>query len=622
LSKALNAILSDFSDFTLRVLLTAVRKFSRILAFLAVILRSCRSFLIARLMIGILVISISDLLYSRQQALGYNKQAMGKIWTFVARKQNSLGSAAIILMLMVISSGLLGLVRYRVLNGIFTPDQTGIFLAAFRLPNLLFEILAMGALTSAFIPVYTKFITKNRNDDAQKMASIVINITVIILTIIAIPIMIWSKQISKMFAPGFTDSQIEQMAMYTRIMVILQVIPLIVGNFFTGILQSSNLFIVPALAPIVYNAGMIIGILIFSSTFGLFSAVIGVGIGAISFMLIQIPMVLKVGYKHHFLLNHKQPGVAEVGKLIVPRMIGLGASQIDVTVDLIMASLMGPRMVTVFYLAQSLQQLPIRLFGATISQAALPTLSAASAREDLTEFKKSVISAYNMILFLMFPSTILFLILRVPVVRLVFGASRFDWDATVMTALTLSAFAISMPAQALSQVFTRGFYALYDSRTPVIISVISILINSAFSMLFILVFHFPIWSLGLSTTIASILNAGALIIIFQQKVHFHYKDLFIEPAKMFLAALLSGLIIYIPMKLFDQLVFDTTRVFGLVMLTSIAGGLGIINYLFICWVMGIEQVNSALRILDRVRHLRTLFIEPAEELVNGEMTNR
>jgi putative peptidoglycan lipid II flippase len=453
------------------------------------------------------------------------------------------------------------------------------------------------------------------------MAGVLINLTVTLICLISVPVLIWTEPVSRLFAPGFSHEQIAQMAVFTRSMVLMQVIPLLIGNFFTGMLQSYRLFLVPAAAPVLYNIGMIIGIIFFAPVFGLYAAVIGVGIGAVLFMLVQLPLVLSIGYRHHLSFDYRNKGVREIAALIIPRMIGLGASQIDVTVDLIMSSLLGPKMITVFVLAQSLQQLPVRLFGGTISQAAFPTLSQASAKEDLDNYKSSVMSAYRMILFLVIPTSVFFIVLRVPLIRLVFGASRFDWEATVLTASTLTAFSFSLFSQAVSQVFTRAFYALLDSKTPVMVSISTIAINTILSIIFVLVFKLPVWSLGMSTSIASIINAVWLLVLLSKKTGgFAAADLIIQPLKVFLASFISGVLVFIPMKLLDQLVFDTTRVSGLIMLTVIAGGLGLTAYLFLSWVMDIKEVFLLTKVTEKLKRLRALLIDPSADIMTGETT--
>lgn len=534
------------------------------------------------------------------------------------RQQRSVRSASAILVSMVFTSRVLGLVRDRLLNARFAPDELGVYFAAFRMPNLIFELLVMGALTSAFIPVFTRYLTGKEEEKGFGMAATLINLSVLILCIAAIPIIVWTESISRFLAPGFTETQVIQMAAFTRFMVLAQVLPLLIGNFFTGILQSYNLFLVPALAPVVYNIGIILGIIFLSPAFGLYGAVFGVGIGALLFLCVQLPLIISIGYHHKLDLNWKNKGVSEVLRLVGPRTLGLAVSQIDSTVDLMLSSLLGARMVTVFNFAQQLQQLPVGLFGVTVAQAALPTLSAATARGDDEEFKHSIISGIHQILFFVFPASALFIVLRIPVVRLVFGASRFDWEATVLTGMTLSMFSISIFAQAIVNMLARGFYALYDTRTPVIVSVISIATNTIASIVFIKIFGLPVWSLGLSTSIASILNALVLFVCLDRRIKgFNKRNLFAPAIKMFVAAVFAGVAVYFPLKIFDQLVFDTTRTFGLLLLTGIAGLAGLATYLLLVWVLDVSEFKSFIALVSRVRKPKAVLLAPANEVAGG-----
>lgn len=524
---------------------------------------------------------------------------------------------------MVFTSRVLGLIRDRMLNARFAPDELGVYFAAFRLPNLIFELLVMGALTSAFIPVFTKYLTQKNEKEGFGVASALINLSIMVLAIVSVPILIWAEPISRFFAPGFNASQITQMASFTRIMVLSQVLPLLIGNFFTGILQSYNLFLVPAIAPVVYNVGIIIGIIFLSSSFGLYGPVIGVGIGALLFLCIQLPLIIGVGYRHRLDFSLRHAGVRDVLRLIAPRTLGLAVSQIDSTVDLMLSSLLGATMVTVFNFAQQLQQLPVGLFGVTVAQAALPTLSAASAKDDMAGFKKSITSSIHQILFFVLPVSAMFIVLRIPVVRLVFGASRFTWEATVLTGMTLSMFAISTFAQAIVNVLARGFYALYDTKTPVAVGIGSIVINTTASIYFIKVLGLPVWSLGLSTSIASIINASILFFLLNKRVDGFIKGELFSPAiKMFIAALIAGVAVFFPLKVFDQLVFDTTRTFGLLMLTGIAGGAGLITYTFLAWVFDISEVKSFVALISRVRKPKAVILEPVNEVINGGIQDK
>ncbi len=548
---------------------------------------------------------------------------MNRLIALFQKRQRSFRSAATILVSMVFVSRILGLVRDRLLNARFAPDELGVYFAAFRLPNLIFELLVMGALTSAFIPVFTRFITQQKEEEGFRVAGTLINMSIMLLFVLSMPLLIWTEGLSHFLAPGFSAPEIARMAAFTRLMIVFQVFPLLVGNFFTGILQSYNLFLIPALAPVIYNLGIIIGIVTLTASLGLWAPVVGVAIGAFLFMLIQIPLIIAVGYRHRLSVEYKHAGVREVLKLVGPRTLGLAVSQIDSSVDLMLASLLGARMVTVFSFAQQLQQLPVGLFGVTVAQAALPTLSAASVNGDKTEFKQSIISAIHQILFFVFPASALFIVLRIPVVRLVFGASRFDWEATVLTGMTLSMFSISLFAQSVVHVLARGFYALYDSRTPVAISIVSILVNTIGSVIFINVFHLPVWSLGLSTSIASIINVVALFVLLDRRVGaFAKKELFFPVIKMLVAAVVSGIVVFFPLKIFDQLVFDTTRTFGLFLLTGIAGGAGLATYILLAWVFDVSEVKSFIALIRRVRQPKAVLLSPVNEVVNGGIQDK
>lgn len=553
----------------------------------------------------------------------YNREVMKRFWSLAFKKQTTVGSAAVVLALMVLLSRVLGLIRDRLLSTYFAPEELGVYFAAFRIPNVIFELLVMGALTAAFIPVYTKYISENRERDAQRLATVLMNLSIVVLVIIAIPLFLAAPWVSRALAPGFTEAQIIKMSTYTRFILMFQVAPLLVGNVLTGILQSHSLFLIPAAAPVLYNVGIIIGTIAFSSLWGLWGPIIGVGIGALLFAVIQIPLVLRLGYRHTWEINYKLPGVREVARLMGPRTLGLAIAQIDITVDLVLASLLGARMVTIFNFAQHLQQLPVGLFGTTIAQAALPALSQFSAKDKNEDFISTIHMAIHQILFWVLPASVLFMVLRIPVVRLVFGATHFDWAATVDTGMTLSAFSISLFAQALIHILARGFYALYDSKTPVAVGIATVLLNSVLSTLFILVFHLPVWSLGLSTSVASIINALALLYLLDRKMPGVISRVLIVPAvKMGVAAFVTGAALYIPLKLLDQLVFDTTRTFGLILLTGISATLGIITYFFISWVLGVAQVYAVLTVTKRIHAMRGFFMEPAQEVVNGGVSDK
>src|SRR3990172_4009511 len=218
--------------------------------------------------------------------------------TILTRREKNILSAASVIMTAVAFSRVLGLLRDRLLAARFSPDDLGVYYAAFRLSNMIFELLVMGALATAFIPVFTSYLDTKGKEKAFRMATSVINIGLVLFVLFSIPILLFTESVSRMLAPGFTENQITLMASFTRIMILAQVFPLIVGNFFTGILQSMRNFVIPSLAPVVYNLGIIAGIIVLTPIVGLYAPVYGVVVGAVLFTLIQLPQIFAFGYRH------------------------------------------------------------------------------------------------------------------------------------------------------------------------------------------------------------------------------------------------------------------------------------------------------------------------------------
>lgn len=527
---------------------------------------------------------------------------------FLFRRQTNILSAATVIAAAVLLSRLLGLIKYRLLltsHFGFTPSDIGVFLTAFKLPNFLFDLIVTGALTTAFIPVFTSYLAKGKNHDANTIASTILNISVIAFLIFSAVFLIFTDPLVRLIAPGLKPAEIDLVIPFTRIMLLGQTLPLILGNFLTGILQSHKRFLVPALAPVVYNLGIILGIYFLSPIIGLYGPVWGVVIGAILFFLVQLPLAhhLEFSYKPVIALSHA--GVAEIGKLFTPRVAGLAISQVNYLVTFSLSSLFGARGITIFAFAQQLEQLPVSIFAATIAQAALPTLSEEYQREDsLTAFKKTFITSFHQVLFLVLPAAAILVVLRVPIVRLVYGSAQFDWVATVDTGRTLAFLGLGLIAESLINLLVRGFYAVHDSKTPVLVGTVTVGLNILLAVLFVPVLHLPIWGLALAMAVADGIYAAGLIFYFNRRVRgFEIGSLAFPAGKMFVAAILTGLSLYIPMKLLDQLVFDTTRTLPLIFLTGTAAIIGLSVYFFLTWVFQIEELKAFLGLFARLRNV-------------------
>ena len=276
-------------------------------------------------------------------------------------RQTNILSAAFVIMVTVALSAFLGLVRDRLLAGGFGASRTlDIYLAAFRLPDIIFQLLVMGALSAAFIPVFTEYINKDDEKTAWHIASSVINIGLVIFCILSLLVILFAPTLAFIIAPGFKKDELQILANLTRIMMFFQVF-FIIGNFFTGILHSYQRFLIPAIAPIFYNTGIIIGIIFLTPSMGIYGPTWGVAIGTVLFFLIRLPFINKIGIKYSLVFDLRHKGVREIGKLMIPRVINLGISQIDISIDLILSSLMLGGQYTIFNFAASLYMLQIVL---------------------------------------------------------------------------------------------------------------------------------------------------------------------------------------------------------------------------------------------------------------------
>ncbi len=520
-------------------------------------------------------------------------------------------------MVTVVLSKILGLVRDRILVATFTPDTVAIFFAAFRIPDLIFQLLIFGALSVAFIPVFTEYFEEKGREDAFNLAQAILNLALLLLLSVTIIIFIFADQVTGLIVPGFNLAEQQEVANLTRIILLGQIM-LTVGSFFVGMLQSFQRFIVPAFAGVFYNLGIILGILFLSPTLGISGPAIGVIMGAVMHSVIQLPLVYSMGFRFNFFkLFH--PGVKEIFRLMSFRTLGLAAEQFNETVGLILASLISTVSVTYLTFAQHLQIVPIGLFGATIAQAALPVLSSEKTRGKIEEFKATLLTTMHQILFLTLPAAAILIVIRVPAVRLVFGASQFDWPSTVLTGKTLAYLSIGLAAQAVSLLFVRGFYALKDTKTPVLISFLVVALNIILSLYFVRILGLQVWSLGLSFAIASILSSILLFLGLHFKTGgFDLKQVVNPLFKMLMATVIMGASLYIPIKLLDQVIFDTTKTIGLLLLTGLSGLFAIFVYVIMVWFLKVRELKTFIDLLKKVFFkARTLGTQlKTEELIH------
>lgn len=520
-------------------------------------------------------------------------------------------------MVMVLMSKILGLARDRLLAHIFPPDTVAIFFAAFRLPDLIFQLLILGSLSVAFIPIFTEYLETKSKQEAFALAQSVMVLVLIFFCSATILVYFFISPLTYLIVPGFSPQQRETVASLTKIILIGQII-LASGSFFIGILQSFQRFIIPALAAVFYNFGIIIGILFLAKPLGIVGPAVGVIIGALMHVLVQLPLANQLGFRLNFKAKIFHSGVREIAGLMGIRTIGLAAEQINETVGIILSSLISTASVTYLTFASHLQVVPIGLFGATIAQAALPVLSSERARGRLEEFKSTFLTTLHQILFLALPATAILVVLKIPVVRLIFGASQFDWPSTVLTGMTLAYLSVGLAAQSISLLLVRGFYAMKDTKTPVRVSLIVVALNIILSVTFVRVLNLEVWSLGLASSISSIISGLLLFFTLNRKVGGFEKSLVYGPFfKMMMATIIMGVALYVPIKLLDQVIFDTTRTINLLLLTGLSSIFALSVYIIVVWFLKVRELATYIDLIKRFGKFQSK-IQPIELLQKPE----
>jgi putative peptidoglycan lipid II flippase len=526
---------------------------------------------------------------------------------FIFAQQTSMISSTLILAWMMILSRISGFLRYRILVGIFTKEELDIFFAAFRIPDLVFEILINGALSTTFIPFFIEYQKKSKEQNT--IISSIINVVSLALFIFILLLIFIMPILVPLITPGFSVEKNAQIIIYSRLLLIGQLPFLVLGNFLTGISQAKKSFIIPALAPIIYNVAIIIGTVLLAGQFNLMAPIIGVVIGALLFFVMQIPVLFFVHFQYKLVIQHLDEAY-RFFRTAIPRIMTIIVAQIDATVDLTLATLLGSGAYTIFYLAQHLQLLPVSIIGIAFGQASLPYLTDIYQDGRIKEFKKIIIESLLNIFFFTVPAAAFFIMARTPIVRLFYGGEKFDWEGTVLTALTLSYFSLSIPLHSIYYFLTRCFYAIFDTRTPFYISLVSIGLNATLSILFTLVFKLPVWSLALAFSISMTINVIILIVVLDKRIKGLDLKLFMsEASKIALATINSAVVTYFIMRLLDGLIFDTSRTLNVFMLLATGGLVYAGMYLFLSWLFGIKELYIITKMLIKAREYKQKVVE-------------
>lgn len=422
------------------------------------------------------------------------------------------------------TSRLLGLIRDQVLAYLFgAGNAMDAFYVGFRIPNLMRDLFAEGAMSAAFVPTFTKRLTAEGRTQAWQLGNQLINALLIVTGLLVTIGIIFAAPLVMLFAGHFNEvpGKLELATTLTRIM--LPFLSLVaIAAAFMGMLNSLQRFFTPALSPAMFNLAMI------ASGFALVPLMPSVGlppiagmaigalIGGVGQVVLQWPALHHAGYRYRPILNLRDPGLREILRLMGPGILGLAAVQINLLVNTILATGEGTGAVSWLSYAFRLMYLPIGLFGVSIATAALPTLSRQAARENPEEMRQTISNGLRLMFMLNVPATLGLVTLASPIVALIFERGSFTPADTAATAAALMCYAPGLLGYSTVKIAVPSFFALRDSRTPALISVGSVVLNVALNLLLIRLMGYR--GLALGTAVAALVNAAALLYLLQRRL--------------------------------------------------------------------------------------------------------
>ncbi len=519
-----------------------------------------------------------------------------KYWQKLIQKPvDGIASAAFLIAITSLTSRFLGVLRDRILAGSFgASENLDIYFAAFRLPDLLYNLLVLGALSAGFIPIFSSLIKEKDKKRAWRLTNNTLNILVISLAIISIISLIFVGDIVNLISPGFSSQAKQTTALLTSIMSLSPIL-LGISSLVGGVLQSFKRFVAYSLAPIFYNLGIIFGAVFLVDHLGLSGLAWGVVLGAFLHMLIQILALRGLSWKFQFIVDLKDKTLRRLARLMVPRTLSLAVGQLNLIVITIIASNLASGSLTVFNLANNLQSLPIGLFGISFAIAAFPALA-----QNINNIENTVLifnKTIKKILFFVVLATVLLITLRAQIVRVIFGTGNFSWQDTILTMDALAIFSLSLFAQSTIPLLVRVFYAKEDSFSPFFLGLLSVAMN-----LILALYLSPIWGirgLVLAFSIASIFQFIALFFTLHLKLGSLNLSSILSSVFVFsLASIFSGLSIQFTKTAIWPFI-DMSTFLGVATQLIVCSLSGILVYLLICYWLRNEELLDLLRVVKR-----------------------
>ncbi len=526
------------------------------------------------------------------------------------REIQGLHEAAYFLALFALLSAVLALVRDRLLAHYFGAGEAlDIYYAAFRIPDIVFVSIASMVSIYVLIPFLSK--TEENKEEQKRFIGHTISAFFFFISAVSALLFFLVPYITPYIFPGLVGSEyFDSLIVLTRILL-LQPILLGISNIFASVTQVYGRFILYGIAPLLYNAGIIFGVIFLYPKFGIIGLGYGVILGALLHVGIQIPFITSRRFLSKITLRFNFSELKEIVFLSLPRTLALFAQHVALLVLIGLASMMAEGSISVFTFSFNLQAVPLSIIGASYSVAAFPTLARLFSSGNRDEFIQHVLVAARHIVFWSTPIIVLFIVLRAQIVRVVLGSGAFDWADTRLTAALFALFVTSLIAQGLVLLFIRGYYAVGKTRLPLVVNVCSATLTVLLAFTFIELFRsVPTWQnffevllkvegipgteilmLPLAFSISMMINAGVFWFLFQRDTHEFSRPILHVFFEILSASVVMGFVTHQFLDLFDN-VFDINTFWGIFAQGFLSGILGIIAGITLLIILSNQEIKE------------------------------
>lgn len=506
----------------------------------------------------------------------------------LSRFGQSVTGGAVIIAVFSILSRVCGLFRDRLLAAHFGASMiTDAYYAAFRLPDFVFQTLVLGALSSAFIPVFIKLYQRDK-DDGFRLANAAVTILTMVMGGLALVMAIFAPALMRVIAPGFVASQKDLTISMTRVMLI-GIVMFAASNVAGGVLQGLRRFFAFSLAPVFYNVGLILGILALVPLFGPLGLAWGVVVGAISHLIVQFIAAYRVGWRPSWNWGWKDEALRQVWRLMIPRTFGLAAAQVKEVIMLVIASGLAVGSISQLTWADNLRNVPTNIFGVPLAVATFPVLAHHIAANDIKTFVITMRNNLRRILFLVMPAAAALVVLRAQIIRVILGTGKFNWNDTYHTAQILGILSIALIADSIIALLARAFYAQEDTKTPVRLAVIGVVVSVGLAL--ILAPSLGIEGIAIAISAAAFVQVIGLVLVLNRRLGILinnklWHSFIIITVNAVLAALAMRLILEI-----SQPLLATATFWGVLGQGLAAGAVGLAVYVALGLLTDCEDVE-------------------------------